>query len=421
MDFIDDQIRQTAAAIMDSKLSDMPAIEYEDVDSILSEELGPDRIGKFFIIRNKNGEALFESKSVRLLKLDVPREPQWVTIHQDKRMIRALNLQLPRSKTRTIQVGVITEWSFFYQSAIDGPAIAFMLSIPALFLIMTWILSSSLFSPLKKVSDYVKDATHAISLNKDVPDLPNELSSQLKEHRGPFGKEDEFKGLLRGISGFATKINANSKFTRQWTHQMVHELKTPLTILNHDLETLTTKHSLPESDIEGMTRSLNQVSRTITNFLDWAELNYQGQRPNLHVVKISSAIRDLNQGLEKVYGPRLHVDIKSDFQILCDPTHLEQLLNNLVTNALKYSDQGVLVEASDYTLRVADKGPGLPAKVLENMGSPFNKGLQTDANGSGLGLAWVKTVSDLYNWKMEIQSSATGTNIVIHFPPIEST
>lgn len=417
MDFIDGQIRETAAAVMDSKLSDLPALDYEKVDAIISEELGPDRIGKFFIIRNKSGEILYKSKGVNLLHVSFPTDPQWVTINYDRYIIRMVNLQLPRSQTRTLQVGVIAESNFLYWAIFKGSAGIFLIAIPAVFLLMTWILSASLFSPLRTVSDYVKEATQALEANKEVPKLPQELDTHLKEDL--FLKDDEFRDLLKGIKGFAKKVNANSKFTRRWTHQMVHELKTPLTILNHDLEAITTKYSLADEDTLPMTQSLNRISRVITNFLDWAELTYQGQRLNLHVVKIASVLSNLVPSLEKVFKNRITVEIKNDFQVLSDPTHLEQVLSNLITNALKYSTEKVQIEVYNNFLYIKDQGPGLPATVIENLGSPFNKGPQgAQSDGSGLGLAWVQIVSDLYNWNLNIDSTSEGTVVSIHFPPI---
>ncbi len=415
MDFIDDQIRQTATAIIDSELSDLRAYDYEKVDSIISEELGPDRIGKFFIIRNIQGDILFQTQGISLLNITVPRDTKWVTIKKDNLLIRAVNLGLPRSKTRTLQVGVIAESSFFYWSALDGPAIAFLLAIPSLFLIGTWILSASLFAPVKAVGNYVQEATKSLEEDREVPSLPPDLRRQLKETR--LTKDDEFKGLLKGIASFVEKINANRKFTRHWTHQMVHELKTPLTILNHDLEVVAEKHSLPKEDVRAMNESVQKVSRTITNFLDWAELTYQGQKANLHVVKVSAALQSLVPGWEKVFGKRITVSVHEDFQVLCDPNHLEQLINNLGTNALKYSEKNVLIEIHKETLTVSDQGEGLPENVLENLGTPFNKGPSAqNIEGSGLGLAWVKTVAELYQWKMNIRSSSAGTKISIHFP-----
>ena len=153
MDFIDGEIRQTATAIIDSELSDLRAYDYEKVNDIISEELGPDRIGKFFIIRNQTGDVLFQTQNIHLLEVEIPKEPQWVTIRTGKTLIRAVNLALPRSKTRTLQVGVITESSFFYWSNFDIQAALFLLAIPTLFLIGTWILSAYLFAPLRHVGE----------------------------------------------------------------------------------------------------------------------------------------------------------------------------------------------------------------------------------------------------------------------------
>jgi len=90
---IDQQVRETAAALVDSELGDLRQIDFERADEIISDELGETRIGKFFIIRNAQGEIIFESASAKLLPvIDVPKDPRWFTIKEKGKFIRGLNL-----------------------------------------------------------------------------------------------------------------------------------------------------------------------------------------------------------------------------------------------------------------------------------------------------------------------------------------
>ena len=65
----------------------------------------------------------------------------------------------------------------------------------------------------------------------------------------------------------------------------------------------------------------------------------------------------------------------------------------------------------DRELKIQDFGPGIPEKVLSRVGEPYNAG----ATGTGLGLAWVKTLCDRNDWIFEIESSSTGTTVRVKF------
>jgi signal transduction histidine kinase len=416
LSFLDDQIRETATSIVDSRLSEIRTYDYSEANRIISDELGPDRIGKFFIVRTDDGKILFQTETVRLLKIDVPRSPTWVSIDQDDRLIRVVNLKLPRVPNRTLQVGLITDSNFIFWRQLTATTMSWIGGLLAVLLVITWFLSRALFGPVKRVGEYLRDAQKALELARDVPPLPQDLIPFTK--RRGLTKYDEFSELVNGIQQLGKRINLNTKFTRSWTFQMAHELKTPLTILNRDIEDLALKHKFDNQESAEVNVSLRRISNTITNFLNWADVASTGTPTNLHVYRIQSVLPELSPGWRKLFNDRLIIETDVDFQVMSNPFHLSQLLDNLVVNALKYSTGPVHLSFTHQQIVVADEGSGIPQDVLDRLGSPFNKGPSTSLveTGSGLGLAWVKTIVDLYSWKMKIDSSSNGTRVEISFP-----
>ena len=201
---------------------------------------------------------------------------------------------------------------------------------------------------------------------------------------------------------------------------MAHELKTPLTILNREIEDLAVKHKFDSKESAEVNVSLNRISNTITNFLNWADVASTGTPTNLHVYRIQSVLPELSLGWRKLFNDRLIIETDVDFQVMSNPFHLSQLIDNLVVNALKYSSGTVRLSFKTQMISIADEGHGIPQDVLDRVGSPFNKGPSTSTNetGSGLGLAWVKTIADLYSWKMRIESTPAGTKVEIYFPDL---
>jgi len=416
LSYVDDQIRQTATAIIDSQLLDLKTYDYARADEIISEELGPDSVDKFFIVRNEQtGKILFQTQNIERLEVEIDREPQWVTLHLPNYFVRAVNLGLPRVPNRTMQVGVIADaksMSLIYVSKTTWMMVAMILG---LMLVLTWFLSSYLFSSINSLANYINSVTRSFETNSELPALPPSLEVKPSPH------SDEFFHLLAVLKGMVEKINVNRKFMKTWSFQMAHELKTPLTILNRDVEILSQEYEVPAEAKGEIERNIQKISETISGFLSWAETASLRQVDNLYAVHFDRVWKQEQLNFEKVYAGRLRCDSAKDFLVLCNPLHLEQVVRNLVGNALKYSSGVIEVRFADSEFVVKDSGPGIPSEVLARLGAPFNKGLGSSSavEGVGLGLAWVKTICDIYGWQIA-WNTQQGTEVRIQFKTLES-
>lgn len=411
--FLDDQIRQSATSIVESKLSELKTYDDDEADEMISEELGPNRLGKFFVVR-RAGEILFSTENITLLETQIPQDPQWVTVQTEDHFIRALNLKLPRFQNRTLQVGAIVDKSFISLTFINNRTLVAIFVILMVILIFTWFLSAYLFSPIRSVSQYLNLATKALEENTEIPLVPPKLE---KEGRF-FGRneKDEFHQLIRVLAEMVDKINISRKFMKSWTFQMAHELKTPLTIVNRDFEVISEKYSVEKKSVQEVQANIDKISLTVSSFLDWAELTSQKIPGSLYVVNVEEVLTPISNNLQKIYGPRIKVLNRQNFQVLSNPLHLDQLFTNALSNALKYSEGEVEVSFAESIVTIKDHGEGIPSEVLTRIGSPFNKSAQKK-KGIGLGLAWIKTICDLYGWQYEFKNSE-GTEFKVQFPPV---
>ena len=112
-------------------------------------------------------------------------------------------------------------------------------------------------------------------------------------------------------------------------------------------------------------------------------------------------------------GARIHARVEAQGErVFTRPEHLQQVIRNLVDNALEYSPGGSRVEivVQRGAIEVLDEGPGLPESVVRNLGTPFNRGRSpsspTGREGHGLGLALVISHCRRYGW--EFSSHAEG-------------
>ena len=411
---IDRQITESAQLLLASEKFKKSIHIIDSVDDSITVALQGARIGKVFVIRDQNGKIAYQSFNVGLLKADLPVEPDWVTVETEDEYVRINNKKLPDGYT--LQVGLVLNQNFLNWEIVDTRVIVYVSGIVLALFILTALLTLVLLSPLRMLISHLREATSNLTNMKDVRALPGPL---LAHANGYWSKADEFSDLLSTVQKLIDRINLNYKLTRSWTSQMAHELKTPLAIIKLETEANAKSGVLKGQYAKDVLEEVLQMTEIIGQFLDWAELeNSQGQK-DLHAVRIKTLIKNVTSRLEKMSPGRLILKMDADFSVFANPIHLDQLIANLIMNALKFSPVTEKVEVilAENFLMVKDSGSGFPTEVLERLGQPFNVGTFEGRNvpGNGLGLAWVSTVAKLYNWSFDIRSSAHGTVVIVRF------
>ena len=406
MVLLDTEIRDSATILVNSELSSLKRANFARVDRIISHELGESRIGKFFIVRDNKDQVVFAAADQDLLKMAIPRTPDWVTIHTAHHILRVLNLDLPALPDRTLQVGSIVDPDFFDWMIANRQMNIYIAEIFAVVLIASMLLTQVLLAPLRALSKHLHAATSDLKNLKDVRQLPPHLAQYPRQF---WARTDDFSKLLETIQRLIERINTNYRLTRIWTFQMAHELKTPLTIVRSEIESLAAQAKIPADSALALTNEVDEMASLVTHFLDWADLENSGVQKDLHAVRVGKLVADTCKRLSRIYPNRIEVEILSDTLVLANPMHVEQVINNLIVNAVEYSavDERVYVKVDLHSFLVCDRGGGMPQDVLARLGQPFNIGNRQNhrkRKGSGLGLAWVNTVAKMYAWNLEINS-----------------
>ena len=426
LSLIDQQLSDSSKILLGSSslrsAIDRPSTDDPSViDQAISKALGGLRIGKVFVVRDLQSKIVYESFNVGLLKATLPLEPEWVTVETDDEFVRIRNIPVSGFHPRILQVGVVVDRNFINWEILDSKTIFLITTLVLTLFGATVILTVVLLSPIRLLTSHLSTATANLQNLKDVRPLPPELTGL---RNGFWSGADEFSNLISAIQRLISRINLNYKLTRSWTLQMAHELKTPLAIIRAETEARRKTAAIPPDFAASVTTEVDRLTSTITEFLNWAELeNSQGQR-ELHAIRLGDVLHDLRDRLEKLNPQRIRLLVREDASILANPVHLDQLVTNLVTNALKFSPPPKRVEVilEGRKLVVRDYGPGVSKEVLERLGEPFNVGRSEEtraARGNGLGLAWVATVAKLYGWHLELTNMAPGLLVKVSFTDFE--
>ncbi len=198
-----------------------------------------------------------------------------------------------------------------------------------------------------------------------------------------------------------------------------HELRTPLTLIHGYAELLNARAArLGPADVEMMADEILLGSRTmirlVDDLLDFSRMD--GSRLQLERSRVDMADllrRHVHAWRGQVGGERLRLDAEvAPLEAYADPTRLDQIIRNLISNALSHAPDGP-IEVRAYQepcwvrLEVADRGPGIPSAELPRIWESFFRGerARTSPNrGSGLGLAVVRQLVELHGGRVDVVS-----------------
>lgn len=201
----------------------------------------------------------------------------------------------------------------------------------------------------------------------------------------------------------------------QFIANAAHELRTPLTVI-HGLVSLLAerRRDLTDQKLEELFDSLkwagSRVNILIANLLDLSQIEHGTPQIELKPVLLGEAV---GRALEMSPPPpevAMEADVPEGLAVMADPTRLDQILVNLLTNAYRYGGRAVRIEASSdedgVLLSVSDDGDGVPEDLVPQLFEPFTRGAAAQAHaGSGLGLAIIRRLVEMFGAEIWYESN----------------
>lgn len=290
--------------------------------------------------------------------------------------------------------------------------IAFPLILVVFFLATSWAASRSI-APVQKLIQ----ATGTISDNNLSTRLP------LPSHK------DEIHQLGTTINELLDRIEMSLTREKQITADISHELRTPITSIRGMLEVLIRKTREPhqyEEKIQQVIVEVDAMNSIIDQLLQLSRLEAGNLTLNKTAVGLGELLNTTKgrwQQLLKKKNIELLTDVPDDAIVNADRGFLEIMLDNLISNAIKYgnTDEQIVINwSSDASrLSITDNGPGIPQEQIPYL---FNRFYRTDASrsseveGNGLGLSIVKKLADLQQITLGVTSQvSSGSTFTLQF------
>ena len=220
----------------------------------------------------------------------------------------------------------------------------------------------------------------------------------------------EFKQFSISFNQMLDRLDEGFTAQRQFTGNAAHELRTPLALLQAQLELFSVEHPDLDTESADFLKLLQEQTVPCNDCIELAPM-------------IEEILADLSPVAEKK-GVTLECD--GTGTMVGSDTLIYRLIFNLTENAIRYNrpDGTVRVSVSqdgdDLVVRVADTGCGIPEKYKESIFQPFfrvDKSRSRENGGVGLGLSLVWEIADIHGGKVQAEESTEkGTVMTVTFP-----
>ena len=256
-------------------------------------------------------------------------------------------------------------------------------------------------------------------------------SSNLDERIELKGRKDELGRLAETFNAMIARLKDSFQRINQFSIDVSHELKTPLTILKGETELALRKDRTNEEYKKSLQSNLEEIDRMsyiIDDLLLLSKAETKDIRLNLDKVDLRDLLADVCMNM-KIFGENKGVEIIAgdleDIRIIGDELKLRRMITNIVENGIKYGRRGGHVALSSYKqngyacINVKDDGPGISSGDIKYIFDRFYRADRSRKreSGSGLGLSISKWIAEAHKGMIEVESTpAAGSLFIIKLP-----
>ena len=274
--------------------------------------------------------------------------------------------------------------------------------------VVTYFISGHALRPIREFSDKIEEVQ-----------AQNLADSRIEEN-----KVKELNKLSVSYNKMLERLSDAFEIQRQFTANAAHELRTPLSLMQVQLDLYnSTRHPDNDADtlqtIKMVTEQNGRLSKMVKTLLDMSELQTVGQDDKIMVdALVDEVLADLDP-LAQEKNIKLTGKCKNITMVGSDIL-IYRLVYNLVENAIKYNHSGGQVTVTAYRkekhvyLSVEDTGNGIPEELRERVFEPFfrvDKSRSRELGGVGLGLALVREIVRVHDGSITVRSNPSGGTV----------
>jgi heavy metal sensor kinase len=278
-------------------------------------------------------------------------------------------------------------------------------------------LSRRALKPVASINEAAKSIT-AMDLDKRIP-----VNYQVK---------DELTDLAETFNMMLNRLKKGFEREQRFTSDAAHELMTPLSSMRSDAEIMLRKPRSKEEyqhTIERMLVQVRKMSEMVHLLLQLSQVEsvHRSEPDTVNISRIAEAVAGKYQENAKAKSISIQTEIAHNLQVRANGAYLEEVMNNLLENAVKYTPNGgrvtLLLQRSSgkAVIHLKDTGHGFEEETKKHLFERFYRASESEVqqqSGSGLGLPLVKAIVELYGGKIRAYSDGLneGSTFVVELP-----
>lgn len=252
------------------------------------------------------------------------------------------------------------------------------------------------------------------------------LAAGDRTKRVPEEGPSEFEAMGRAFNLMAASLDREDQLRRRFAADVAHELRTPLTILRSSVEGMQDEVVPASPDqLASLHEEVLRLTRLVGDLETVAAADAAGFSLNLHRVALDRLGMQARADFEDLFATEdisLRVEVEP-VEVVGDPLRLRQVIDNLLSNALKFTPPGGEVELGireidgEAIVTVADDGPGIREDEVLHVFDRFFRGSNARAKGSGIGLSVARDLVRAHSGTIAVESKIhRGTTFTVRLP-----
>ena len=244
---------------------------------------------------------------------------------------------------------------------------------------------------------------------------------------------DEYDILKENLNKMANELSKSEVLKNDFIANVSHEIKTPLAVIQNYAKALknpSLDNEVKNKYLDNLTEACQKLNGLITNILKLNKLENQKLLPEIKEFNLSDLLANQVLQFESLIEKKeidLVCEIEEDLFIKSEESYLEIIFNNLMSNAIKFSNPkgmiyvGLKKEKQNYHITFKDTGCGMDKETGKHIFDKFYQGdTSRSKEGNGLGLALVKRVIDIIGGSINVTSQiGEGTEFRITITGVE--
>lgn len=235
--------------------------------------------------------------------------------------------------------------------------------------------------------------------------------------------EEEIDRVINEFNELTEELQFQEELRSDLISDVSHELKTPITSIIGQIQGVKDKVlELDEQRLELIQHEAQRINLMVKSLNEYTNLRskvFKIEKIDINFLNFCNSIKSKFEPRLKDKNISLELEIPSELNINADPKLIEEVLENLIDNAIKYSNANeIKITADSKHISISDNGVGIPNEDLKKIFERFyrvEKSRNRSTGGLGLGLSLVREMVEAHGWEIEAKNLEKGIQFGINF------